>query len=58
MSTRSQAGLPATTHGAADDRSREPHQDRTGPLDGELIDLYVALVIVVPLACFLRSLWF
>lgn len=26
-------------------------------LDGELLDLYVAILIVVPLAMFLRSLW-
>jgi len=28
-----------------------------GPLEGELADLYVAILIVVPLALFLRSLW-
>jgi len=27
-------------------------------LEGELIDLYVALAIVVPAAIFLKSLWF
>ena len=27
-------------------------------LDGELIDLYVAMAIVVPAAIFLKSLWF
>lgn len=27
-------------------------------LDGELIDLYVAIAIVVPAAIFLKSLWF
>ena len=26
-------------------------------LEGELLDLYVAIVIVVPIALFLRSLW-
>ncbi len=26
-------------------------------LDGELLDLYVAILIVVPVAMFLRSLW-
>lgn len=33
-------------------------QDHQGPLDGELLDLYVAILIAVPLACFLKSLWF
>jgi len=33
------------------------HQDHQGPLDGELLDLYVAILIVVPLACLLRALW-
>jgi hypothetical protein len=27
-------------------------------LEGELLDLYVAILIVVPLAFFLKSLWF
>jgi hypothetical protein len=27
-------------------------------LEGELIDLYVAMAIVVPAAIFLKSLWF
>jgi hypothetical protein len=26
-------------------------------LEGELLDLYVAILIVVPIALFLRSLW-
>jgi hypothetical protein len=33
------------------------HQDHQGPLDGELLDLYIAILIAVPLACLLRSLW-
>lgn len=33
-------------------------QDDRGPLDGELLDLYVAILVVVPLAYFLKSLWF
>jgi hypothetical protein len=53
----SHGGSPATPR-VADDRAHELHQDRTGPLDGELLDLYVAILIVVPLACILRSLWF
>jgi hypothetical protein len=27
-------------------------------LDGELLDLYIAILIVVPVALFLKSLWF
>jgi len=34
------------------------HQDHQGPLDGELLDLYIAILVAVPLACFLKSLWF
>jgi len=32
-------------------------QDHQGPLDGELLDLYVAILIAVPLGCLLRYLW-
>ena len=28
-----------------------------GPFDGELLDLYVALAIVVPVALLIKSLW-
>lgn len=38
-------------------QAREVHQDRQGPLDGELLDLYVALLVVVPFVWVLRSLW-
>ena len=59
MSTpRSHGGSGAATQGVVDDRNHEFHQDRAGPLDGELLDLYVAILIAVPLAFFLRSLWF
>jgi len=34
------------------------HEPSTGPLDGELMDLYVAILIVVPLALLLKSLLF
>lgn len=27
------------------------------PMDGELMDLYAAILIVVPLALFIKSLW-
>ena len=54
--------LPARPHTtvqhAADIRIREAvHQEPTGPLDGELLDLYAAIAIAVPVALFLRSLW-
>lgn len=29
-----------------------------GPMDGELMDLYIAILIVVPLSFLLKSLWF
>jgi len=45
------AGSPGEHHDEA------VHQDDRGPLDGELLDLYVAILIVVPLACLLRALW-
>ena len=32
-------------------------QETKGPLHGELLDLYAAILIVVPLALFLKSLW-
>ena len=34
-----------------------PDETAKGPLHGELLDLYVAILIVVPLALFLKSLW-
>ena len=54
--------LPAkphtTTRRAADTRTRQAaHQEQPGPFDGELLDLYAAIAIAVPLALFLRSLW-
>ena len=33
------------------------HRTANRLLDGELLDLYVAILIVVPVAMFLRSLW-
>ena len=39
------------------DVSRTSSSDVEGPFDGELLDLYVAILIVVPLALFLKSLW-
>lgn len=34
-----------------------PEPPSRGPFDGDLLDLYVAIVIVVPLALLLKSLW-
>jgi hypothetical protein len=39
-------------------RAQVTHQDDQGPLDRELLDLYVAILIVVPFAWLLRSWWF
>jgi hypothetical protein len=39
--------------------THEVHPDQpSGPLDGELADLYVAILIVVPLALLLKSFLF
>lgn len=34
-----------------------PEQSSRGPFEGDMLDLYVAILIVVPLALFLKSLW-
>ena len=34
-----------------------PQKPVRGPFESELMDLYVAILIVVPLALFLKSLW-
>lgn len=44
--------------GSAGFRTRMLQQDNQGPLDGELLDLYIAILVVVPAAFFLRSLLF
>lgn len=55
---RSRGGSRPAGRGIAEAQPHEMHQDHQGPLDGELLDLYVAILIAVPLACFLKSLWF
>jgi hypothetical protein len=35
-----------------------PEPTPRGLFEGELMDLYAAILIVVPLALFLKSLWF
>ncbi len=43
----------------AEAHTHDLHPDKpTSPLDGELLDLYVAILIVVPLALLVRSLLF
>jgi hypothetical protein len=43
----------------ADARAHALHHEPTSsPLDGELVDLYVAILIVVPLALLLKSFLF
>lgn len=37
--------------------SAVPGEPTRGPLEGELMDLYAAILIVVPLALLLKSLW-
>lgn len=44
-----------TPHRQADSQTNDRTVNRL--LDGELLDLYVAILIVVPVAMFLRSLW-
>jgi hypothetical protein len=34
-----------------------PSESTKGPLHGELLDLYMAILIVIPVALFLKSLW-
>ena len=41
--------LAKTTH-ASDENGKNP-------LHGELLDLYMAILIVIPVALFLKSLW-
>jgi hypothetical protein len=43
-------GLPKAPDATPEERTR-------GPFDFELMDLYVAIVIVVPVALFLKWLW-
>jgi hypothetical protein len=38
--------------------ARAPEPSSKGLFEGELMDLYVAILIVVPLSLFLKSLWF
>lgn len=42
--------LSKTTHAL-------PDQSPKDPLHGELLDLYMAILIVIPVALFVKSLW-
>jgi hypothetical protein len=51
---------PQAERTVADGKSHPvpPHDEpNAGLLEGELLDLYAAILIVVPLALFLKSLW-
>ena len=53
--------IPANASSATRSTTIAPPREGSGPrtlLEGELLDLYVALLIVVPLAFLLKSLWF
>jgi hypothetical protein len=61
MFTLDTQGGPRTAGGSvAETRAHELHHEPTsnGPLDGELLDLYAAIMIVVPLALLLKSFLF
>ena len=56
-SSGTNAGARGAVTGRATDAVQEDHQPSTGLLEGELLDLYGAILIVVPVALFLKSLW-
>jgi len=61
MTTLPMPAKPRADHADADSRPHPvaPHDEPSaGPLEGELLDLYGAILIVVPLALFLKSFWF
>lgn len=51
-------GSQAVSHSIGGQEAHPLQQDRTGPFDGELLDLYVSLLIAVPFGFFLKSLFF
>jgi hypothetical protein len=57
ITSRSRDGSKAESSGPSKVQTQSLHQDDQGPLDCELLDLYVAILIAVPLACLLRFLW-
>ncbi len=61
MSTLRMPARPRTERAGAETRPFPAvHHDepKNSLLEGELLDLYGAILIVVPVALFLKSLWF
>jgi hypothetical protein len=58
MFTLQDRGSRSTSTGVADAQAHELHHEPAGPFDSELLDLYAAILIVVPLALVLKSLLF
>ena len=61
MTTLRMRARPRADGAGAETRPRpvvSHDEPNAGLLEGELLDLYAAILIVVPLALFLRSLWF
>ena len=61
MSTLRMPARPRADRASAETRPHPvAHGDapNAGLFEGELLDLYGAILIVVPLALFLKSLWF
>jgi hypothetical protein len=54
----SHGGSPTAGPSVADAHELHHEQRAAGPLDGELLDLYAAILIIVPLALFLKSFLF
>jgi hypothetical protein len=53
--------IPANASSAARSAAIAPPHEHAEPktmLEGELLDLYAAILIVVPVAFFFKSLWF
>ena len=60
MFTLHDGGSRTAGQSLADAQAHELHHEPSpaGPLDGELLDLYAAILIVVPTALLLRALLF
>ena len=58
MFTLHDGGSRTAGQNLADAQAHELHHEPAGPLDGELLDLYAAILIVVPTALLLRALLF
>jgi len=61
MSTLQVPARPRADRTSTEARSHPViHDDKpnAGPLEGELLDIYGAILIAIPLALFLKSLWF